>query len=122
MKLTNEVKDADHIEIPVFVNGSFAEKLQLTGKELKRLIAMLHEPINTSEGLPVKENSDGSITIESTDPTVFRTDTDHVNVHTDELPPGTTINNTAGDEAKEVRKNPEQRAGDEAAEKRDGNI
>lgn len=105
MKFTNKIYDKDQIEIPVYVNGSFAEKLILTGKELNRLMTLLNEPV----AIP-----NGSVVIPAGETINIKAD----GTTADPLPPDATISNTAGDASKELRKDPEMQAGDATAEKR----
>jgi len=102
MKLTNEIRDTDHIELPVYVNGSFAERIIMTGKELKRLVELVKEPKNSVvEVTSTRIQNDGTGGKNAT---------------------GTIANvpltPTAGDAVKEVRKDSEIKAGDSAVEKR----
>ena len=120
MKIPHDIKDTDKIEIPIYVNGSFAERIYLTGKELTGLVTLLREPVK----LP-----DGSITIEvdgtdqkpldinvSTDTANYNPDDPNINFtkNAGDVPPTPT----AGDDAKELRKDSEPQAGDDTAEKR----
>ena len=121
MKLTNEVHDTDRIEIPVFVNGSFAEKLQLTGKELKRLIVLLQEPEDHSSItvpiIDVQVDKKGNIKLDSSAGTAeYNPDDPNITLTNNpgDVPPTPTV----GDDAKELRKDPEQKVGDEATDRR----
>jgi len=90
MKLTNTIKDTDHIELPVYVNGSFAERIIMTGIELKRLIDLVSPRVETT-GYAVP---------------------------TTELAAPKEETQSVGDATKEVRKEAEPQVGDDAAEKR----
>ena len=132
MKLTNAVYDTDRVEIPIYVNGSFAEKIVLTGKEVNRLLTLLQEPLEVPNGSIVVPATQEVKIEQPADTTRLQVDgTDGKNLESTTGtakydPKDATFTNkevpttlTAGEAVSEVRKEGEEKAGDEAVETRE---
>ncbi len=91
MKITGKVKDTDNIEIAIYVNGSFSERVILTGAEILKLKALIEAPepaVNASAS-----SSDISLEFNNKPP-------------------------VSGDDAVDKREEPKPQAGDASAESR----